>query len=72
MYIRDGSGILSDVIYGPDRRSSIDPAHATPFTLSMPPQAFPNRPCWIICRTSPIYVCIASPDARIELMQVYP
>ncbi len=44
MYIRDGQGILSDVIYGPDKRSSIDPNTRNAIYTVYAPAGIP-QPC---------------------------
>ena len=71
MYIRDGEGILSDVIYGPDRRSSIAPdTHNAVYTVYAP-QGIPQQAVLDHLKDMADYVRIASPHAKIELIQVY-
>ena len=71
MYIRDGEGILSDVIYGPDRRSSIDPDTRNAVYTIYAPQGIPRQAVLDHLQDIADYVRIASPYAKIELIQVY-
>ena len=71
MYIRDGEGILSDVIYGPDRRSSIDPDTRNAVYTVYAPQGIPQQAVLDHLKDMADYVRIASPHAKIELIQVY-
>lgn len=71
MYIHDGQGILSDVIYGPDRRSSIDPGTRNAVYTVYAPQGIPQQAVLDHLQDMANYVRIASPKAKIDLMQVY-
>ena len=71
MYIRDRGGILSDVIYGPDKRSSIDPDTRNAVYTVYAPEGIPQQAVLDHLQDMADYVRIASPNAKIELMQVY-
>jgi len=71
MYIRDGQGILSDVIYGPDKRSSIDPkTHNAVYTVYAP-AGISQQTVLDHLQEMANYVRTASPKAKINLMEVY-
>jgi DNA/RNA-binding domain of Phe-tRNA-synthetase-like protein len=71
MYIRDGQGILSDVIYGPDKRSSIDPNTRNAIYTVYAPAGIPQQAVLDHLQDMADYVHVASPNAKIELLQVY-
>jgi len=71
MYIRDGQGILSDVIYGPDKRSSIDPKTRNAVYTVYAPAGIPQQSVLDHLQDMANYVHIASPEAKIDLMEVY-
>lgn len=71
MYIRDGEGILSDVIYGPDHRSSIDPDTRNAVYTVYAPRGIPRQAVLDHLKDMADYVRIAAPHAKIELIQVY-
>jgi DNA/RNA-binding domain of Phe-tRNA-synthetase-like protein len=71
MYIRDGKGILSDVIYGPDKRSSIDPKTLNSVYTVYAPAGIPQQAVLDHLQDMADYVRTASPEARIDLMEIY-
>ncbi len=71
MYIADGQGILSSILYGPDRRAQISPATAKVlFTIYAPPGIEPQT---VRQHLEDIrnYVRIVAPQADVTLLEVY-
>lgn len=71
MYIRDGQGILSNVIYGPDKRSSIAPNTRNAVYTVYAPAGIPQQSVLDHLQDMANYVHSASPEAKIDLMEVY-
>jgi len=71
MYFADRLGIISDIIYGPDQRTSITPLTTRViFTTYAPPGIFPAQVAENLeCIEG--YVRLISPRAITELKQVY-
>ena len=71
MYIADTEGVLSSIVYGPDRRTKIGPetTHVL-FTVYAPPGISPSD---VRAHLSDIagYVKLAAPNARAYLCEVY-
>lgn len=71
MYIRDGQGIISSIVYGPDGRTPITPAtERVMFTVYAPPGIEPE-----IVRTHlddmRDLVLLISPTATVDMSEVY-
>jgi len=71
MYIRDTLGILSSVIYGPDKRSSIDPSTCNAVYTVYAPAGIPQQSVLDHLHDIADYVRIASPAAQINHLQTY-
>jgi DNA/RNA-binding domain of Phe-tRNA-synthetase-like protein len=72
MFIADGQGIISDILYGPDQRTQMTPATRDAlYTVYAPPGL--SRAAVAAHLDALIrYVRLAAPDARVELNAVYP
>jgi DNA/RNA-binding domain of Phe-tRNA-synthetase-like protein len=71
MYIRDGQGVISSIIYGPDRRTPISPAtRRVLFTVYAPPGITPSMIQEHLddMRDN---VLLVAPEATVEMSQVY-
>ncbi|MCP4426140.1 MAG: hypothetical protein GY803_16735 [Chloroflexi bacterium] len=71
MFIADGEGILSSVIYGPDKRTQITPTtQAVLFTIYAPPDI---ERAAVEAHLGDIQelVLLVSPKAKVELLAVY-
>jgi len=71
MYICDGQGIISSILYGPDSRTQIKATtQAVLFTVYAPPGIKPGMVSHHL-ETIRDYVRIVSPDGQVELLQVF-
>ena len=71
MYITDGLGIISSIIYGPDNRTQIKAdTQSVLFTVYGPPGIKPGMVMHHL-ETIRDNVLVVSPDARVELLQVF-
>jgi len=71
MIISDGLGILSNIIYGPDQRTQIQPATRNVIYTTYAPVGIPTDS--LTCHLQDIagYVRTFSPQAKTELLQVF-
>jgi DNA/RNA-binding domain of Phe-tRNA-synthetase-like protein len=71
MLIRDGQGIVSSIIYGPDQRTQITAGtRSAIFTIYAPPGIRPQDVSWQLEEIRDNVLVIA-PQARVELLEVY-
>ncbi|GAK56146.1 hypothetical protein U27_03108 [Candidatus Vecturithrix granuli] len=71
MYIADGQGILSSILYGPDRRTQISPATSKVlFTIYAPP-GIESQTVRQHLEDIRDYVHIVAPQAEVTLLEVY-
>lgn len=71
MYIADGQGVISSVIYGPDRRSRIRPeTRRALFTVYAPP-GIDEKAVWDHLEDIQANVLLVSPQAKTEAMEEY-
>jgi DNA/RNA-binding domain of Phe-tRNA-synthetase-like protein len=72
MYIADGEGVISSVIYGPDQRTRIRPeTQRAVFTVYAPP-GIEEAALWEHLRDIAGYIRLVSPQMSVETMEVYP
>jgi DNA/RNA-binding domain of Phe-tRNA-synthetase-like protein len=71
MFISDAEGILSDVIYGPDQRTQIQPGTRSVVYTTYAPAGI--EPAAVLDHLGDIesYVRLFSPEAVVELQQVF-
>ncbi len=72
MYIHDDSGVLSSVIYGPAQHASLTPrTQRALFTTYGVPGITPSQ---VQAHLEDLrdYVCLVSPEARVETLEVIP
>jgi DNA/RNA-binding domain of Phe-tRNA-synthetase-like protein len=71
MFIADGQGVMSSVLYGPDSRTRIAPAtRRVLFSVYAPPGIGPEAVSQHLLDIQS-NVLIIAPDAQVEVMQVY-
>jgi DNA/RNA-binding domain of Phe-tRNA-synthetase-like protein len=71
MFMADGKGIISSIIYGPDQRTRITPSTtAVMFTVYAPPGIAPST-VQVHLESMRDNVLLVSPTARVELLQVF-
>jgi hypothetical protein len=71
MMIADDEGILSSVIYGPDRRTQINTdTEQALFTVYAPP-GIQEQAVYAHLQDIQAYVLLVAPQAEPELLQVY-
>ena len=71
MYIADGQGVVSSIIYGPDKRTMIGPStRRAVFTVYAPAGVGTRR---VMAHLGDIeaYATLISPDAAVELKEVF-
>ncbi|MFP3869248.1 MAG: phenylalanine--tRNA ligase beta subunit-related protein [Syntrophobacteria bacterium] len=71
MFIADTQGILSTVLYGPDRRTRITPRTDRVFFTVYAPPGIGKQPVDEHLRDIQTYVSLIAPKAEVELMEVY-
>ena len=71
MIISDGKGIMSNIIYGPDQRTQIQPATCNVLYTTYAPAGIPEDSLTRHLQDIEGYVRIFSPQARTELLQVF-
>jgi DNA/RNA-binding domain of Phe-tRNA-synthetase-like protein len=70
MMISDGAGVISNVIYGPDRRTQINPnTHNAVFTVYAP-QGIDRQTVEDHLKDIRDYILIFAPQAQVELLEV--
>jgi len=70
MYIADGEGVISSVIYGTDLRTRIRrETHRAIFTTYAPP-GVGEAPVWEHLREIAGYISLVTPEAKVEAMEV--
>jgi DNA/RNA-binding domain of Phe-tRNA-synthetase-like protein len=71
MYIRDQSGVISSIIYGPDRRTQITAvSHNVVFTVYAP-AGIDAQTVEQHLQDIRKYIMMIEPDAKLELLQIY-
>jgi DNA/RNA-binding domain of Phe-tRNA-synthetase-like protein len=71
MMIRDGKGIISNIIYGPDRRSQIQPSTKSVLYTTYAPAGIDTLALGDHLRDIEHYVRLFAPAAQTELLQVF-
>jgi len=71
MMISDGKGIISNIIYGPDLRSQIQPGTRSVLYTTYAPLGISEPAVTEHLRDIERYVRLFAPDARTELLQVF-
>jgi DNA/RNA-binding domain of Phe-tRNA-synthetase-like protein len=71
MFISDGRGIMSNIIYGPDQRTQIQPATRNVIYTTYAPAGIAVSSITRHLKDIEGYVRMVSPQARTELMQVF-
>ena len=71
MIISDREGVISSVIYGPDKRTRIMPSTREVLFTTYAPPGVGEQPVSQHLEGLEATVRIISPDARVELMEVY-
>ena len=72
MLISDGVGIMSNIIYGPDQRSQIQPGTRNVLYTSYAPAGIAAEDVTRHLKDIEAYVRMFSAQARTELLQVFP
>jgi DNA/RNA-binding domain of Phe-tRNA-synthetase-like protein len=70
MYIRDQKGILSDIIYGPDRRTQIKPETKRVLFTVYAPVGIGNEPLIAHLNTMRDYIILISPQTDVIAQEV--
>jgi DNA/RNA-binding domain of Phe-tRNA-synthetase-like protein len=71
MYIADRAGILSSIIYGPDRRTRIRPETAQVLFTVYAPQGIDRETVYEHLQDIQSHTLLVAPDARTALLQVF-
>lgn len=71
MLIRDGQGVISSIIYGPDRRTQITPATRNVVFTAYAPPGIDEQTVASHLEHVTENVMVFSPQAQVELLQVY-
>ncbi len=71
MLIRDGQGIISSIIYGPDQRTQIRPETRNAIFTTYAPPGIPAEAVRRHLQELRQYVQLVAPQARIELLEVF-
>jgi DNA/RNA-binding domain of Phe-tRNA-synthetase-like protein len=72
MYIRDRQGIISDIIYGPDRRTQIRPETRSVLFTVYAPAGISHGGLAKHLETMREYVKLISPEAKTAAMEIIP
>jgi hypothetical protein len=71
MMIVDGEGIISNIIYGPDQRTQIQPGTRNVIYTVYAPGGISEQAVTEHLQDIERYVRLFSPDARMEMLQVF-
>jgi DNA/RNA-binding domain of Phe-tRNA-synthetase-like protein len=71
MIISDGKGIMSNIIYGPDQRTQIQPGTRNVIYTAYAPAGIAEASITNHLRDIEGYVRMVSPQARTEFLQVF-
>jgi DNA/RNA-binding domain of Phe-tRNA-synthetase-like protein len=71
MIISDGEGIMSNIIYGPDQRTRIQPGTRNVIYTTYAPAGISEQAVTEHLQDIKEYVCLFSPDARTEMLRVF-
>ncbi len=71
MLIRDGQGIISSIIYGPDQRTQIHPETRNAVFTTYAPPGIPAEAVTRHLQEIRGYVHLVAPQARVELLEVF-
>ncbi len=72
MIISDRAGVISDVIYGPDRRTQITASTRNAVFTTYAPQGIEEQIVEKHLQNIRDFVLVFAPQAKVELLQVYP
>jgi DNA/RNA-binding domain of Phe-tRNA-synthetase-like protein len=71
MMISDGKGIMSNIIYGPDQRTQIQPGTRNVIYTTYAPAGISERAVMDHLQDIQEFVGLFAPDARTEMLQVF-
>jgi DNA/RNA-binding domain of Phe-tRNA-synthetase-like protein len=71
MIISDGAGILSNIIYGPDRRTQIQPGTRNVIYTTYAPSGISEQTVTEHLQDIQEYVRLFAPQAHTEMLQVF-
>ena len=71
MMISDGVGIISDIIYGPDQRTQINPHTRNVVFTVYAPAGIDEQTILQHLQDMRDYVMVIAPETQVELLQVY-
>jgi DNA/RNA-binding domain of Phe-tRNA-synthetase-like protein len=71
MMIADGQGVISSVLYGPDRRTRITSETRQVFFTVYAPPGVGREAVWEHLRDIEAHVLLVAPEAKVETMEVY-
>ena len=71
MLIRDGEGIISSIVYGPDQRTQINPDTRNAIFTIYAPAGIAAEQVRRQLEEMRDYVSLITPEARVEVLQVY-
>jgi DNA/RNA-binding domain of Phe-tRNA-synthetase-like protein len=71
MMISDQAGIISNIIYGPDKRTQITPSTSNVIFTVYAPSGIDSQAVMSHLKDIQEYVPIAAPGARVELLEVF-
>jgi DNA/RNA-binding domain of Phe-tRNA-synthetase-like protein len=71
MMISDGKGIMSNIIYGPDQRTQIQPATRNVIYTTYAPSGISEQAVIKHLQDIQEYVRLFAPQARTEMLQVF-
>jgi len=71
MFIADAEGVLSSIIYGPDRRTKIGPETRNALFTVYAPAGIAAADVGKHLRSIRDYVHLVAPDAEVEELRVY-
>ena len=71
MMISDGKGIMSNIIYGPDQRTQIQPGTRNVIYTTYAPAGISEQAVTEHLQDIQEYVRLFAPDAQTEMLQVF-
>lgn len=71
MFISDQAGVISNIIYGPDKRTQITPGTKNVIFTLYAPSGIDEQAVMSHLKDIKEYVTIASPQSQVELLKVY-
>jgi DNA/RNA-binding domain of Phe-tRNA-synthetase-like protein len=71
LYMRDGAGVISSILYGPDQRTQITPATRNVLFAVYAPEGIEAEVVLAHLWDLQTYVRLIAPEARTEMLQVF-